>query len=67
MTVYVKITVSGPGECISSEMNLLEKTLRDVGYEVEVSDEYPHPEAGFKEPNGWKKIKLVAQHLPWGG
>lgn len=65
----ITIKVIGPGLTISNEVYLIDKILRDKGYEVEIEDKHP-PEKEFDplDVNGDDvKIKLIAQHCPWGG
>lgn len=65
--INITVKVIGPGECISNEMNIIEKALTDAGYPVEVIDEYPPESKEIRRASeGWK-ITLQAQHCPWGG
>lgn len=65
--INIEVKVSGPGECISNEILIIEKALRDVGYPVEIVDEYPPENREIRKASeGWK-ITIVANHCPWGG
>lgn len=70
------ITVSGSGGCINYEMEIIEKALRAAGLNVIVTNKFDWSdkeekvaalsEYYLKKPNKFS-VKLVADHLPWGG
>lgn len=65
--IDVTITISGPGQCICDEMELIALILRLNGAKVTVEDQYcdNDRESDFNLSN--TRIKLIAEHLPWGG
>ena len=65
--IAIEVKVTGPGECISNEMLIIEKALKDAGYPVEVIDEFPPEIKEIKPANAGWKIVLIAKHCPWGG
>lgn len=69
--INITIKVSGPGQCIDQEFYIVLDALTKAGYDVEVVNPYPNedPERLLTIPINPKitKIKLVADHQPWGG
>lgn len=72
------IKVSGPGSCINNELAVISKALSDAGFVVEIENEYPAEDVTEDElvaritrlnqtRNPKSKIKIVADHQPWGG
>ncbi len=70
----IQVTVTGPGQCITAEMELIRRALVAHGFKVNVIDEYPYDGANMdnylenqkKYAPEWT-IDLVAEHCPWGG
>ena len=64
----INIKISGMGLTISDEVYLITNFLKEKGYDVSLEDEHP-PKVDLKGniTNPKKKIKIVANHLPWGG
>jgi len=67
--IEVTIEVTGLGECINGEMQVIERALKDAGCNVTVQNEYPHEPYDEKrlENLKGKPITLIANHLPWPG
>ena len=65
----IEIKIKGAGITISNEIYLIEKILKEHGYEVHVNDEHPpKKEIDLDKVEGkQRKINIVAIHLPWGG
>lgn len=64
--------------CINNELAVIEKALKENGFEIVVENEHPseysekqileHIKRLTKERNGvFAKVKIVMKHLPWGG
>lgn len=72
MRDHIKITISGPGATIATEIALVEAALREAGYPVAVIDDYPpqhdplEPEVKQRALKG-RTIIIHADHEPWGG
>ena len=66
--INIRITVTGPGQCIDSEYYLILRALKHAGYNVEEDNPYPNdnPDACKPMPK-ITAIKLIAKHEPWGG
>lgn len=77
--MMARIKVSGPGGCISTEMRVIEKALRDAGFQVTVIDDHRPEDNGAAEdwlekslervkllPDNYQ-VTLIADHQPWGG
>lgn len=73
----VRIEIIGPGGSISYPTEVIIKALKEAGMQVEVEDRFPteNPEEFMKKTKEmidsgyikeWK-IKVKADHLPWGG
>ena len=65
--INITVQVSGPGECISNQMLIIERALLDAGYPVEVIDEYPPENKEITKATAGCRITLKANHCPWGG
>ena len=65
--IPITITVSGPGECISNEMKIVERALREAGYNPIVKDEFPNQGPISPNPAKGVEVTLIAKHNPWGG
>lgn len=68
----IKITVTGMGQTIWHQMNLIEQALKAAGYNVTVVDAHPMTEWPYGNKSSavqirTTKIELHAEHLPWGG
>ena len=67
-----EITVKGPGGCIAHEVYRIAEYLKSIGYEVEINDNHPPKDLDkigldcYGEPITGK-IKIIAEHMPWGG
>lgn len=71
------ITVSGPGSAINLEYYLILKAFEEAGIVVEQDNPYPKEDPNsylhslleeIKDKRlGMIKVKLIAQHYPWGG
>lgn len=73
-----EVKITGPGGCINYEYYVILKALQDAGFEV-IEDNYAPEEnseefvkeirrridTGFIESP--HQVKLVANHVPWGG
>lgn len=71
---HTEIKISGPGGTMNYEVEIVVKALREAGCEVEVENRYPaeegHVEAIRERIDAGtvsKKVKVIAQHIPWGG
>ena len=77
MDTISHIQVTGMGGGINFEMQLIEKALRDAGFEVEVdnsaadwtvsNDPTWHQRMLDITAKKKTKIRLTARHIPWGG
>jgi hypothetical protein len=71
--IEVEVKVIGPGGCVNFPYELIMRALQAVNADVEYVNEYYKP--NIFSPNEVKtedllknyKIKLVADHRPWGG
>jgi len=66
----ITIKVSGPGLTISDEVYYIAEILEKKNFEVEIIDEHPPLIDDYTPENidgSEIKIKLIANHLPWGG
>lgn len=76
--IGVTITISGPGTTFNYELEIIKRALEAAHLKVEVVNEYPSEESpdemlkrverqiaeGDLRP---RKVKLIADHIPWGG
>lgn len=66
--INITIKVSGPGQCFDTEYYMILRMLLNAGYNVEENNPYPNPQPHTLDNKpGVTKIKLVADHQPWGG
>lgn len=73
--IDVTVTVTGPGGCISLEIEIIRRALVAAGINVTVTN--PHPPAEGFIPHMEKyikdgkmsttNVKIIAMHCPWGG
>lgn len=76
MSIDYKVKVSGPGGCVNNPRSVIEKALREAGFEVEVDNECPE-ELTLDQEVEWakqvnekyppNKVKITVDHWPWGG
>lgn len=79
--INITVTVTGPGGCINTEVEIIRRALESVGCTVDVTNKYPHqfsedPQAGYStktmdqiisENRCNARVSLIADHEPWGG
>lgn len=73
----IEITVEGPGGNINVPMELIKRALEDYGIKVQVVNDHLNKDIeGMLEiikeriDSGYikeYKVKLIADHIPWGG
>lgn len=75
----VTIGISGAGMTFHYETYLVEKVLKEAGFDVQLIDDHPikeehktdfiiNAESGmFSEKTKKRKIIIKTHHLPWGG
>lgn len=73
--IDVTVTVTGPGGCISGEIEIIRRALTAAGINVTIADPHP-PVEGFTEVldkyiasgrMSQTNVKIIAMHCPWGG
>lgn len=63
-----KITVSGMGAIINSEMQVIQRALEVAGFTVIIENTYPSKVPFEVPPNSiHRTVILKADHCPWGG
>lgn len=69
----LKITVQGPATGFAVEMHAIKNALESLGCSVTIDDDHPMDEKRLREvmaagaPFIKYKVKILADHLPWGG
>ena len=63
----INIKISDMWLTISEEVYSITNFLKEKGYDVTLEDEHPLKIFNGEITNPNKKIKIVANHLPWGG
>lgn len=75
-TMEIEVKVSGPGMCINSELEIIRRALVAEGFVVDVTNPYPPSDETIDEHverlrslghAKRTKIRLIANHCPWGG
>jgi hypothetical protein len=79
MSYDIEITISGPGGTIYNEIAIVQTVLQKAGYKVTVNDDHPAKDEimaelcrrardeDWADVNRHPKVKIIAQHNPWGG
>jgi hypothetical protein len=60
------------GGCINYEMEVIKRAFEELGIKIIVENEHPPESRNFgdklaNERDEHWEIKLVANHMPWGG
>lgn len=70
-TTTVEVKISGPGMYIGTEVTIIKNYLQSLGFVVDEINDYPEynniENVDMENHIKKTKIKLIVDHLPWGG